>query len=109
MKHFGKNVFADAKPADGSRRGRESVHVAARLRIAGAASAMKVGIRNVSAGGLMAELPRAIAPDAAIEVELAGIGWVAGRVAWQTAGRVGVAFDREIDPALLVAEEADGE
>ncbi|WEK45025.1 MAG: hypothetical protein P0Y64_09640 [Candidatus Sphingomonas colombiensis] len=40
----------------------------------------------------MAELPRPAAPDAAIEVELAGLGWVPGRVAWQTAGRVGVVF-----------------
>ncbi|WP_298672439.1 PilZ domain-containing protein [uncultured Sphingomonas sp.] len=101
MKHPGKNEFADAVPAGDGGRGRESVTLGARLRIGDAKRATKVRIRNVSTGGLMAELPRPIAPDAAIAVELAGLGWVPGRVAWQIEGRVGIAFDREIDPVLL--------
>jgi hypothetical protein len=28
------------------------------------------------------------------------VGWVKGRIAWATDGRVGVAFDIEIDPML---------
>lgn len=101
MKHLGKSAFADAAPLDGQERGRESVSLNARLRVGDAKRATKVRIRNVSAGGLMAEVPRPLAPDAAVEIELAGIGWVAGRVAWQIEGRIGVAFDSEIDPRQL--------
>ncbi|MFW2851344.1 PilZ domain-containing protein [Sphingomonas sp. TX0543] len=104
MKHLGKNEFADAVSAgggDGGERGRASVQLGARLRMGDAKRAIKVSVRNLSPGGLMAELPRPLAPDAPVEVELAGIGWVAGRVAWQTQGRAGIAFDREIDPVLL--------
>lgn len=106
MKHLGPNDFADPVSSDGAKRGRESVQLAARLRVGDARRAMKVNVRNVSPGGLMAELPRPVAPDAAIEVELAGIGWVSGRVAWQTQGRAGIAFYRDIDP-LLLALSAD--
>ena len=99
MKHYGGKTFADAAPA--AERGRESVRLTARLRVGAAKRSVMAGIRNVSPGGLMAELPRPVAPDATVTVELAGIGWVAGRVAWQTEGRVGIAFDHEIDTALL--------
>ncbi|MEH3046891.1 MAG: PilZ domain-containing protein [Sphingomonas adhaesiva] len=61
----------------------------------------EVRVRNFSSGGLMAELPHAIAPDSAVEVELPQVGWVAGRVVWQTEGRAGIAFDRAIDPDLI--------
>ncbi|QKR99558.1 PilZ domain-containing protein [Sphingomonas sp. CL5.1] len=101
MKHLDTGAFADAAPLDGQGRGRESVSFNARLRVGDAKRAAKVRIRNVSPGGLMAEVPRPLAPDAAVEIELAGIGWVAGRVAWQIEGRVGVAFDSEIDPRRL--------
>jgi hypothetical protein len=46
----------------------------------------------------MAELPEPIANDAPVEVDVRGVGWVRGRIAWQTEGRAGIAFDREIDP-----------
>ncbi|MGJ3626522.1 PilZ domain-containing protein [Sphingomonas sp. MMS24-JH45] len=56
-------------------------------------------VRNISAGGLMAEVPEPITPEnSAIRIEVRGIGWVSGRVAWQTEGRIGIAFDQEIDP-----------
>jgi hypothetical protein len=98
MEQIGKRVFSDAKPADEAPRGRDSLFLMAQLRIPGETRAVTVRVRNLSAGGLMAELPEPIAPDSAVEVEVRGIGWVPGRIAWQTEGRAGVAFDREIDP-----------
>ncbi|KQT32939.1 hypothetical protein ASG29_10680 [Sphingomonas sp. Leaf412] len=95
---MGKRGFDDAAPATDSPRGRDSLFLMARLRFAGAAEDMSVRVRNLSPGGLMAELPAPIATDSAIEVEVRGIGWVKGRIAWQTEGRAGIAFDAEIDP-----------
>lgn len=85
-------------PADGRPRGRDSLFLLAQLRVAGAAAPIPVRVRNLSAGGLMAELPGPIDADARIEVEVRGIGWVPGRIAWCTEGRAGIAFDRDIDP-----------
>jgi len=101
MKHSGMDAGTAVAAVNGGQRGRESVSLNARLRIGEAKRAARVRIRNVSPGGLMAEVPRPVAPDAAIAIELAGIGWITGRVAWQIEGRVGIAFESEIDPRLL--------
>lgn len=96
MEQFGRTVFSAAAPA--TDRGRGTTSLDARLRRFGVPEVIGVRVRNLSAGGLMAELPDPIAPDAAIEIELDGLGWIAGRVAWQTEGRIGIAFDRDITP-----------
>ncbi|MGN6374353.1 MAG: PilZ domain-containing protein [Sphingomonas sp.] len=77
---------------------RDSLLLTAQLRIAGTDDAEQVRVRNLSAGGLMAELPYPIEPDTAVEVEVRGIGWISGRVAWTAVGRAGIAFDEEVDP-----------
>ncbi|MEI9850698.1 MAG: hypothetical protein WDN24_07385 [Sphingomonas sp.] len=41
-----------------------------------------------------------VASGAPVEVEVRGVGWISGRIAWVAEGRVGVAFDHEIDPML---------
>lgn len=82
--------------ADG--RARDSLLLMARLKTAGQSEPLTVRIRNLSEGGLMAELPFDLPCDASVEIEVRGIGWVAGRVAWQTQGRAGIAFDVPIDP-----------
>jgi hypothetical protein len=92
------SVFLDAAPAAGGDRGRDSLFLLARLRIAGSPDELSVRVRNLSTGGLMAELPEPVPPDAAVQIELRGLGWQSGRVAWQTEGRAGIAFDRPIDP-----------
>jgi hypothetical protein len=92
------SVFLDAAPADGGPRGRDSLFLLASLKIEGVRDEMSVRVRNLSAGGLMAELPEPVSPDSAVEIELRGVGRLTGRVAWQTEGRAGIAFDRPIDP-----------
>ena len=83
---------------------RASVILYARIDHAG--RSVEVRVRNLSAGGLMAELPQAVAPDSAVEVELPAHGWVRGRVAWQTEGRAGIAFDEPVDPQAVMEPSA---
>lgn len=98
MEHLGKRVFSDANPAEDAPRGRDSLFLLARLRLEGREDAVEVRVRNLSTGGLMAELPQPLLPDQPIEIEVRGIGWIRGRIAWQTEGRAGIAFDSPIDP-----------
>lgn len=77
---------------------RDSLLLVAKFRVAGRNDAIQVRVRNLSSGGLMAEVPQPIDIGTMVEVEVRGIGWVSGRIAWVTAGRAGVAFDHLIDP-----------
>lgn len=58
----------------------------------------EVRIRNLSAGGLMAETPVRVTRGELVEVNLRSIGWITGHVAWITEGRIGIAFDHPINP-----------
>ena len=58
----------------------------------------EVRIRNVSAGGLMADIPTDAPRGEPVEIKLRNIGWVSGHIAWATDGRVGIAFDHHINP-----------
>lgn len=78
---------------------RHSLLLVAQFRVAGE-KAEQVRVRNISAGGLMAEYPDPLERGTAAEIEVRGIGWVSGRIAWSLEGRVGMAFDTAIDPAL---------
>ena len=78
---------------------RDSLLLTATLRAAGR-EAVTVRVRNLSAGGLMAEHPAPIMPGTPVEVEVRGIGKLGGRIAWSAEGRVGIAFEREIDPMM---------
>ncbi len=72
----------------------------AELRLAGVSAGRQVRVRNLSAGGMMADYPEGLDRDARVEADIRGIGWVPGHVAWSTSGRIGIAFDRQIDPLL---------
>ncbi len=76
---------------------RDSLFLAAKLTVDGLPGE-QVRVRNLSAGGLMAEYPAPISANTRVEIELRGIGTVGGRIAWATDGRIGVAFDQHIDP-----------
>lgn len=79
-------------------RSRDSLFLMARLRTPSLRETFSVRIRNLSPGGLMADFAAPLDRDTPIEVEVRGIGWVAGRVAWCAEGRTGVAFQTPIDP-----------
>jgi PilZ domain len=78
---------------------RDSLLLTAQFRVDGG-SACTVRVRNLSAGGLMAEYAEPIGLRTPVAVEVRGVGWVAGKIAWAAEGRVGVAFDTPIDPKL---------
>lgn len=78
---------------------RESVLLMAMMRGPSAAN-VPVRVRNLSAGGMMVLSQILISRDEAVEIDLAGIGTIAGRVAWVFCGRIGIQFDRPIDPLL---------
>jgi hypothetical protein len=77
---------------------RDSLLLVAQFRVAGQNDASQVRVRNLSSGGLMAEVPKPIDIGTMVEVDVRGVGWVSGRIAWVAAGRVGVAFDHLVDP-----------
>ena len=76
---------------------RDSLFLAAQLSLDGAA-AVTVRVRNLSEGGLMAEYPDGAEVGTPLEIDVRNVGWVKGRVAWSAAGRIGIAFDKSIDP-----------
>lgn len=98
MEQVGRGGSNEATVVCKDDRGRDNVFVLAVMRLPPASDDFAVRVRNLSAGGLMAELPHPLAPDVLVEVQVPGIGWVAGRVAWQTEGRAGIAFETPIDP-----------
>tara|TARA_R110000850_G_scaffold30238_2_gene83454 strand:+ start:4861 stop:5271 length:411 start_codon:yes stop_codon:yes gene_type:complete len=79
---------------------RDSLFLKAELRIVDGDNCGEVRIRNLSAGGLMAEAPVQTKRGDRVELELRNIGRVTGHVAWVAQGRFGVAFDHPIDPKL---------
>lgn len=76
---------------------RDSLFLVAKLTVTGL-PAEQVRVRNLSAGGLMAEYPSPIEPGTTVLIDLRGIGEIRGRIAWATDGRIGIAFDNPIDP-----------
>jgi len=79
---------------------RDSLFLMADFRVAGTSDVTQVRVRNLSPGGLMAEFPAGLEIGLQVDCDVRGIGWIPGKVAWSAAGRVGIAFDRQIDPLL---------
>ena len=79
---------------------RDSLFLMADFRVIGETAVRAVRVRNLSSGGLMAEFPEGLPQGLRVEFAVRGIGWLPGNVAWSAAGRIGVAFDRPIDPML---------
>jgi hypothetical protein len=77
---------------------RDSLFLMAEVRAEGDASGHRVKVRNLSAGGMMAEGDMAVTRGARVTVELRNVPAVEGSVAWVQDNRFGVAFAREIDP-----------
>lgn len=85
---------------------RDSLFVMADLRVDGVDSDQRVKVRNLSAGGMMAEGDVKVQAGAAVEVNIRNIGWVEGSVAWIQENRFGIAFHEEIDPKVARASQA---
>lgn len=77
---------------------RNSLLMKARIHVVARGVELEARIRNLSAGGLMAEAAIQIANGDKVEVELRNVGWTPGRVAWTADGRFGIAFDHPVNP-----------
>ena len=82
---------------------RDSLFVMADLRIDGIESEHRIRVRNLSAGGLMAEGGPTTQRGQVAWVNLRNIGWTEGSVAWVEGSRFGIAFRADIDPQLARA------
>jgi hypothetical protein len=85
---------------------RDSLFLLAQVRVDGQDAVSRVKVRNLSAGGMMAEGDSRVIRGSLVAVELRNIGWVEGSVAWKQDNRFGIAFVDEIDPAVVRAPAA---
>ncbi|WP_151973222.1 PilZ domain-containing protein [Erythrobacter sp. EC-HK427] len=83
--------------------GRDSLFLLAQIRVDGNENVFRIKVRNLSAGGMMAEGDVPVVRGARVTVELRNIGWIEGSVAWTQGNRFGIAFLDEIDPKLARA------
>lgn len=79
---------------------RDSLFLGATLHFDGEVRTRDTRVRNLSEGGMMADLDRVVPPGTRVTVDIRGIGEVTGRVAWCAEGRAGIRFDSSVDPRL---------
>ena len=100
---FDENLGANSQTSGHPKReaDRDSLFLKAELKFVDGDDCGEVRIRNLSAGGLMAEAPVRAKRGDKVELEMRNIGKVTGYVAWVAQGRFGVAFDFPIDPKMV--------
>jgi len=79
---------------------RDSLLLLAQVKVEGGEAEYRVKVRNLSAGGMMAEGHVPVVRGSLIAIFLRNLGWVDGSVAWRQDDRFGIAFVHEIDPRL---------
>ena len=77
---------------------RDSLFLMAEVRLDGDSASHRVKVRNLSAGGMMAEGDISVLRGTRMSVELRNLPSIEGSVAWVQDNRFGIAFAREIDP-----------
>ena len=87
---------------------RDSLLLMAAVRVDRSGSSHRIKVRNLSAGGMMAEGEVQVDRGSPVTVELRNIGPVEGSVAWIEGNRFGVVFAEEVDPKLARAPVAPG-
>ena len=80
---------------------RDSLFMQAHLSLPGETQAVTVRVRNLSAGGMLAETRQRVTVGTSVEVELRNVGAVRGRIVWVGEGKFGVAFDHPVDPQAV--------
>ncbi|MEZ5681292.1 MAG: PilZ domain-containing protein [Erythrobacter sp.] len=85
---------------------RDSLFLFADLAFDGRTEVVRAKVRNLSAGGMMAETSAAASRGDRVTVGLRNVGEVKGTVAWIQGNRFGIAFEHEIDPIVVRAANA---
>jgi hypothetical protein len=86
---------------------RASFFLMADVRAAHDDTSYRLRVRNLSPGGMMADGDAPLPRGSQVNVALRNIGEVEGAVVWKQDDRCGIAFAREIDPALARAPLAN--
>ena len=84
--------------AENRDRSRDSLFLLAEVRLFGSEDRCKARVRNLSAGGMMAEADMNVVLGDRIHVDLRNIGEIDGEVVWKKKGSFGIAFNAPIDP-----------
>ncbi len=100
---FPHNNFPAPDAASDAQRNakRDSLFLGAAVLVKGENTPFDVRVRNLSAGGLLAESKRCPPADTLIMINLRNIGEIPGRIMWSGSGRFGIAFDSPIDPQAV--------
>lgn len=77
---------------------RNSIFLGAVLWLDGEEQRHDVRVRNISASGMMIDFMVQTDKDTRVKADIRNVGVVSGYVAWSTGTRMGVRFDRDIDP-----------
>lgn len=96
MEHQSKIVPSDS--THGREAVRDSLFLTAIVRRTDNGCERTVRVRNLSAGGMMADSANIFVRDDRVEITMRGVGTIGGRIAWNSSDKIGVAFDGEIDP-----------
>ena len=88
---------------------RDSLFLMAELRVPGQDGLSRIKVRNLSAGGMMAEGTVSAVRGTLVEVNIRNVGWVEGAIAWAHGDRCGIAFSEDIDPVIARAPVTIGE
>ena len=76
---------------------RDSLFLSADLTLGEGGEPVRVKVRNLSDGGMMAEADLEVERGMRLGIELRNIGRIKGSVAWTQDNRFGIVFDNEID------------
>lgn len=79
---------------------RDSMLLHATMRLATDDAPVPLRVRNLSAGGLMADCPVSVQPGQDVEVGLRNIGNVPGRITWVRESQIGISFLNRINPKI---------
>jgi len=104
-----KGIAETAEQDAGAIRDRDSLFLMSEIRFAGRSETLRTRVRNLSAGGMMIEAELEIGIGTPLVATLRNVGSVPGRVAWRRDGRIGIAFERRIDPKAARRSLGKGE
>ena len=77
-----KGPIAKMSVVDTRNLSRDSLFLLAEVRLEGSAVEFQVKVRNLSAGGTLAEGSVPVVPGHRLKIRLRNIGWIDGGVAW---------------------------
>ena len=88
---------------------RDSLFLSADITLPDGGDPVRVKVRNLSDGGMMAEARLPVERGTRLIIELRNIGSLRGSVAWMQDDRFGIVFDQEIDAKKVRAAPTQGD